>query len=87
MKAKRDWQARQRTKALDEAALAANPRISGNKETQTMSRSPSKRVLLVIAASAHGPLIVNRLDYHTAGEHTFGVGIQILRARRIRHRH
>src|SRR5690606_39615664 len=24
------------------------------------------------------PLIVNRLDYHTAGGHTFGVGIQIL---------
>ncbi|MGY3693163.1 FkbM family methyltransferase [Bradyrhizobium sp. USDA 3240] len=42
-----------------------------------MSRNPSK-VPFVIAASAHGPLIVNRLDYHTAGEHTFGVGIQIL---------
>jgi len=42
-----------------------------------MSRSPSK-IPFVIAASAHGPLIVNRLDYHTAGEHTFGVGIQIL---------
>jgi len=42
-----------------------------------MSRNPSK-VPFVIAASAHGPLIVNRLDYHTAGAHTFGVGIQIL---------
>ncbi|MDA9431618.1 FkbM family methyltransferase [Bradyrhizobium sp. CCBAU 51627] len=42
-----------------------------------MSRNPSK-IPFVIAASAHGPLIVNRLDYHTASEHIFGVGIQIL---------
>ena len=42
-----------------------------------MSRNPSK-IPFVIAASAHGPLIVNRLDYHTAGGHTLGVGIRIL---------
>ena len=42
-----------------------------------MSRNPSK-IPFVIAASAHGPLIVNRLDYHMASEHIFGVGIQIL---------
>ncbi|MES5481345.1 FkbM family methyltransferase [Bradyrhizobium sp. INPA03-11B] len=42
-----------------------------------MSRNPSK-IPFVIAASTHGPLIVNRLDYHTAGGHIFGVGIQIL---------
>ena len=42
-----------------------------------MSRNPSK-IPFVIAASAHGPLILNRLDYHAVGENKFGVGIQIL---------
>jgi FkbM family methyltransferase len=36
------------------------------------------RIAFVVASSAHGPLILNRLDYNMAGSHAYGVGIQIL---------
>jgi FkbM family methyltransferase len=42
-----------------------------------MNNRPS-RIAFILASSAHGPLILNRLDFHTVGTSTYGVGIQIL---------
>ncbi len=42
-------------------------------------RNPRRKVAFVLAASDHGTMIVNRLDYRMLDEHNgFGVGFQIL---------
>jgi len=51
---------------------------AGNTRKHGKMNSRSSRIAFILASSAHGPLILNRLDYHTAGSHTYGVGIQIL---------
>ena len=42
-----------------------------------MSRA-RRKLGFVLAASSHGPLILNRFDYHRVGERLFGVGGEIL---------
>jgi FkbM family methyltransferase len=42
-----------------------------------MTRS-RRKIAFVLAASSHGPLIVNRFDYHRTGDRLFGVGGEIL---------
>jgi FkbM family methyltransferase len=37
-----------------------------------------RKIAFVLAASSHGPLIVNRFDYHREGDRLFGVGGEIL---------
>jgi FkbM family methyltransferase len=37
-----------------------------------------RKIAFVLAASSHGPLIVDRFDYHRAGDRLFGVGGEIL---------
>jgi FkbM family methyltransferase len=42
-------------------------------------RNPKRKIAFVLAASDHGTMIVNRLDYRMIDEHRgFGVGFQIL---------
>jgi len=42
-------------------------------------RNPRRKIAFVLAASDHGTMIVNRLDYHLVNERDgFGVGFQIL---------
>jgi FkbM family methyltransferase len=43
-----------------------------------MNNQASPKIAFVLAASAHGTLIVNRLDYHQSGSTMYGVGIQLL---------
>src|SRR5260370_1669011 len=41
-------------------------------------RHARRKLGFVLAASNHGPLIVDRFDYHRVGEGFYGVGGQIL---------
>jgi len=41
-------------------------------------RQARRKLGFVLAASGHGPLIVNRFDYHRDGDRLFGVGGEIL---------
>jgi FkbM family methyltransferase len=41
----------------------------------------NRRIGFVLAASSHGPLILNRFDFHQAGGGLYGVGGQILETR------
>ena len=41
-------------------------------------RAAKRKIGFVLAASSHGPLIVNRFDRHQSGEQLYGVGAQIL---------
>lgn len=38
----------------------------------------SRKIAFIVASSAHGMLILNRLDYNTVGPVSYGVGIQTL---------
>jgi hypothetical protein len=41
-------------------------------------RNPSRKIALVLASTDHGTIIVDRFDYRTVENRTFGVGIQLL---------
>src|SRR6266481_6738013 len=44
-------------------------------------RNPKRKIAFVLAASDHGTMIVNRLDYRMVDQRSgFGVGFQILEA-------
>jgi FkbM family methyltransferase len=43
-----------------------------------MNSQGSRKIAFVLAASTHGTLIVNRLDYNKSGSTWYGVGIQLL---------
>lgn len=50
----------------------------GSKALGTPMQRVRRKLGFVLAASSHGPLIVNRFDYHREGERLFGVGGEIL---------
>ena len=41
-------------------------------------RNPSRKIAFVLASTDHGTIIVNRFDYRTVENRTYGVGIQLL---------
>jgi FkbM family methyltransferase len=67
-KAGREWDASKRT------ALPSSP---GPEDDRTMQHV-RRKLGFVLAASSHGPLIVDRFDYRRVGESFYGVGGQIL---------
>jgi FkbM family methyltransferase len=47
-------------------------------DSQRPPKQPLHKIAFVVVASAHGTLIVNRLDYNRSGSTSYGVGIQLL---------
>src|SRR5260221_2882238 len=45
---------------------------------QLQMSDTARKIAFIVASSAHGMLILNRLDYNTVGPMSYGVGIQTL---------